>query len=374
MVAVLPDEGGGETVAIIKSTSDGLIRNHKVLVRMRPEKGEVYPHDFFDPQVGEYTRKWVITAAGYAKMNQFAGVSFISPDTIIGDEGKETGNPYFCREGSEIRYVKVRRIGIGRNPIGNLVAIDLTVTYNLELYLAQDVFDRWQGKTSDAATASWGQLFAAGNVPKEIQEAPTKKLIECPGGVVLAVDLANREVVGMIQEHITRQKFAERHAVTIVERNILKKFFASSLVGADLSVPVVSWQQVDRNLISTAKAIQGSKDGRVVVDAEPIDVSREEVDLDKVDIDQALAGDADEETRSILDEPASVSPSLRKEFDVQNARAIIRSAINEMGIENVKGVLKKHGFHSMGDIASCNDSGKLNKAVNEILLKKEEAK
>jgi hypothetical protein len=190
-------------------------------------------------------------------------------------------------------------IGIGRNPMGNLVAHDYTLTYDLGTYLAQDLFSKWTGKKKDNAKA-WGRVFPLGHDPKLDGNWCPYKL---PAGVTLWVNLADKEVLTVIQEHINRQKFAERNAITICRRNILKKAFGVSEVGAGGTAPVVSWPEPDRNFERVASAFGNAQAGTVTIDGEPVNIDKGDERLsDKDAIDESLAGADDAEPGEIIDQ------------------------------------------------------------------------
>ncbi len=298
VLAVFPGEtkDGPPLTAIVKSTANGLVKSTLVHVPLSEARGEIWHMGAFVGEQWNPKARCAITAAGYNKLNQFGGMSFATPETLVAEDGKPTSNPYFHREKGEIMYVKCRRIGIGRNAVGNLIAIDLTVTYNIRDYFAQDVFAKWTGKKKDATFANWGEIYDADAVPEEVKKNGKRKLVACPGGVVLAIDLTKKEAIVLISEHIGRQKFGERNAWTICERNILKKFYAAAQLNPNnLTVPVVSWQTVDRDIVQLAKVAADAAAGKVEVGGEELELQRDAEVVGGEDIDAALAGDADED-------------------------------------------------------------------------------
>lgn len=361
MVAVFPPEkpGGAPVTALVKVTSHGTVRSMLCQVPLSVQKGEVFPMPFFDNTTNSWSTRYSMTAAGYAKVNQFGGVNFATPENIIGEDGEKKGNPYVLRDKfGEAVYVKARRIGVGRNAVGNLVAIDLTVTYDLSLYFAQDVWSKWTGKKKDPAPKQWGELFPDENVPEAVRKNPKRKLVRCPGGFVLALDLTSKEVLSIIQEHINRQKFADRNAITICDRNILKKFYALAIVDKSFTVPVISWQQVDRDLMETAKIIEASREGRVHLGDEEAQVERGAEIVDKDEVDAALAGEVDEDMPFYdepdgdpgIDSPEAPDPAGEK---LAALRTKIRDAITSLPLDRVAAVLKSVGLANVGAISTC---------------------
>lgn len=397
-VAVFPPDkpGGQPLTALVKMSGNGAARSALVRVPLSEEKGEVWYLGGYvstgDGQKDRWDRraKAAITAAGYNKLNQFGGVSFATPETIVGENGKASSNPYFHRENGEIVYVKVRRIGIGRNALGNLVAIDLTVTYNIRDYFAQDVFAKWSGKKSDTAVAGWGEIFDAQNVPDEVRRNGRRKLIHCPGGVVLAIDLSSKDAIALISEHIGRQKFAERNAWTICERNILKKFYAASqLRPNDLTVPVVAWQSVDRDIGQLAEIAARSRDGKITLEdrdeitGKPttVAVERESAVAQSDDIEAALVGDADEEMQHPEPdgdpEPSSIGQTVQPPpakdggaaKHLEELRAKVRDLYAKLGQDVADELLTAANLNAgIGWIAEVNAAGPLDAAVRVLTI------
>ncbi len=292
-LAVFPadKEGGAPVTALVKQTANGLVRSTLVRLKLDQDKGELWSMNSWDSAKRAYTEKRSITAAGYNKANLFLGVSFFTPERIIDDAGRPTANPYFHRdENDEIVYVKVRMIGLGRNATGNLVAQDLTVTYNLRTYFAQDLFSKWTGKKSEMSK-DWGKLLPLKVAQKVAKD--NELVVPVAGGSALVIDLGNKDVAYCLGEHLNRQKYAERNAVTICQRNILKKF-SGAAVTPDGYMNLVSWTQPDRDFVEIGKKVAEANDGRIIIDDQPVDTVRETQTLDsKEAVDEALQGSGD---------------------------------------------------------------------------------
>lgn len=366
-IGVFPgDKPGEEVTALVKMTKDGMVRAIRTRVVLSEAKGHIWflggmVNGRWDPQA-----KAAITAVGYDFMNLFAGVSFIQPDTAVGEDGKATCNPYFHRgEGGEVDYIKVRMIGIGRNPVGNWVAHDVTLNYNLRGYFVQDLMSKWSGKKKDDVLKSWGTLYPTGAITPEITKGG-KMAVACPGGVSLVVDLSNREVVAVIQEHLNRQKFGERNALTICRRNILKRFLAAVQLDGTNAVNIVSWQQPDRDFRRVGEIASAAADGRFDLgDGETVEVQRETVEVVDGDPEaaEALAGDVDEDTGEPIreqdgpEETAATPPDDKKAL--ADARARIRDLVSGLSPAALATKLKAVGFAAYGEVASCNDLRRL---------------
>lgn len=252
LVTTLADQQDGKAVVTYcKVTTHGLIRSMKHMVPMRPDMGHTYPLTtwFWDKEANGFQSKskTLITACGYDRLVQFAGLSYVPVSTVMDDQGVERGNPCFQREQGtgHILSVTTRQIAIGRNPTGSLVALDYTLTFDPRTYRAQDVLSRWTGRKTDAPKA-WGRLHSTRNDPT----VPTKvfehqDVVPVLEGLVLIVDLTNKDVITCICEHGNLQRFAGQRVITMARRNIAKKFFGVSELDESLTVPVVSWPSLD---------------------------------------------------------------------------------------------------------------------------------
>lgn len=341
----------GQSEFLIKNSPNGEVRNLTTTVVLDPDT-DVYQ---MSVKRGDRWQKVnVLTAMGYANLNKYLGISFVSATSLLNDEGNAVCNPYFKYDSDgDIEYVKVRLIGIGRNHIGNLVAIDYTLRYDLKMYLAQDVMARWSGRAGDA-TKSWGELFSTPNVPDDIKKDPKKKLVHVPGGLTLALDITSKDVIGLIQEHSSRQKFAERNASTICRRNILKSLTGKSVVPDNLEVKVSCWPTRDRKLTELAKVVEDAKDGRCESDGEVVEVSAvSEVISDPDEVNAAVSGDFDEEM--VAD--AEYTPIVQQ--DPEDYRKLLRSYYRRMKNPEQQAkalkVLKDNGLSGPADIKELAD-------------------
>lgn len=175
-----------------------------------------------------------ISAAGYIKLNRIAGINIISPPTIFYD-GQEKPNPYpiLTQEDAVIKAFVLRRMGIGYSPTGNLVVIDKTLYFNLATYF-QQVLVRMANELP--AVVKMGVKYMCPFMPMEpvskgdngeyycLDRANNKTYLfkSVEEGAGLWIDLSHIEIIKAFKEHTQRQKFGERIAQTIIDRNILK--------------------------------------------------------------------------------------------------------------------------------------------------------
>lgn len=253
------------------------------------------------------TRK-AITAMGFLRLNNWIGASFSSPNTL--QIGAETvGNPYIERTGTTTNRVTTRRIGISRNAAGALVAIDLTVTYDLDDYAACEIFDAWKPGYQQQAPQPWGRIVAEAGAANA---QPHEKVISCPGGIFLVVDLTNKKAIALYSQLMQRQKFAERNAVSICERNILKRFAGTSFADDEGYVSVVHWSQPDRTRQQMQKVFDKIQAGEVQIEGEDVQVEQVSESVDYEEATAILAGEADDAPEDREPEKVSKSPARRK--------------------------------------------------------------
>jgi len=351
--------------SIVKTTRGGIVRNVLTKLTLREDRGEIWFMGGYDGG----TKKWnprkscAITASGYDRCNQFAGVSFVTPPSIQDERGNATGNPYILRKpgGTEIEYVKVRMVGIGRSALGNLIAHDVTLVYNLGTYWAQDLMSKWTrtGRDSSATGKKWGNLLPTGSKPDKECDPSVWLGVVMPAGVTLWCDLRDPEVVTCLTEHINRQKFAERNALTICRRNILKRFIAASkLDPANPVVSIVGWTDADRDMERMAELVAESQTDVIDVEGTSVEVTHDEVDAEPGEIDQSLAGDVEDDYQA-ADEPPATKPQAEAPLDLTKlAEAIrkkIRTVYRRLGQKIGHPIVSKHGLITIGGIDNCDD-------------------
>lgn len=381
-------DDGKPLQSIVKTTARGEVHSMLTRVPLSKDAGEVYDMKAgWDNAKKQAIVKRTITAMGYMKLNAFAGVTFITPETLMTDDGRVAPNPYMHRDkNGDTEYVRVRKIGIGRSATGNWMAVDYTLTFNLRTYFAIDLMSKWTGRKSDAV-AEWGQLFARGEAMTNV--FPRQKLYDLPNGVSLVVDLTHKDVIGLLNEQFSRHKFAERQAITICERNILKRFIPVTVLPPNGSVPVVSWPQMDRDYQTLQQMAADAQQGRVAIDDAIIDVTPvEQVIGDKEedleDINAAMEGeydgeDARERGDQYDDDPTpGMSPQQAPQQtnapsdSAMRLQAEVRDLIAQLGKDSdaVVEVLLTYKLGSVAAIAECDDA----KMLGDIKLELVQAK
>lgn len=377
IVLLDPEKAGDPGVtALIKHTGDGSIKAAQIKVPLSVGRGELYEMKMWG-KGGQLPSKFPLTAQGYYKQNKYGAVAIATPPTVLDDEGKTRPNPFICWDSNEVVYVRVRKIAVGRSAMGSLTGTDYTLTYHLRNYYAQDILSKYLPKGRDATPRDWGLLMPfTAELPKD--KAGCWHKVPIPGGLALWVNLANKEVIGIVQEHQNRQRFAERNAVTICERNLLKRFYPTTFVERDnATVTVVAWSELDRSYQAIADQLGSSTDGQLQVDGEPVDLSTAtEVVEDPDDVHAAISGDPEEvgEVPEGEDEPPVAGVSVPQSHAQPDAnteqlgalRETIRTRIAKVDGDTVAGIMAGAGYSKLGDIADETDAAKLTALAKEL--------
>jgi hypothetical protein len=251
--------------------------------------------------------KYLVTATGYKYLNKVASISIVTPQSVIVDE-RPVPNPHIERNSrtKAIESVNIRKMGIGYSPAGNIVVIDKTLFYNVYTYFIQAI----QAKMSRAEWATveggrrqktdkkefpncavYGIADEKPTIPGRWAFYPTEE----PLGIW--INYEDQAIVDCLEEHTQRQRFGDRMATTIVERNILKDhpaiavsqvFEKSGPAGIQATVTVHGWRNDNspRNISEIMRRAEGGKDSAdfeiqaeviTEIDAEEEKAARKEV-------------------------------------------------------------------------------------------------
>lgn len=289
-LAIFPSSVPGEKplVAAVKCTSTGIIKSTLTQVVLTERMGQVYT----------VQGKQKPTIDGYRHLNTFRGVKIIEPDVLIDEEGRRHPNPYFERDKrGTVRRITVKKVGIGRDALGNFAVFSQTLEFDLHVYFVQDLLKKWAPWQNNPAKG-WGTLYDAERIPPEIMNDGTKKIVYTAEDTALVVDLAHPDVQGVINQHTSRWKFASRMADSICERRILAKFIPiGQLVPSTddrFYVPIVGWSDCERDYEEWRDLAIAAVDGdtqqmiegqAVQVEASKAEPTAEEFDQGSGDID-----------------------------------------------------------------------------------------
>ena len=185
-------------------------------------------------------KKHVISSTGYIQLNKAASVNIVTPKSVIVD-GREEMNPFIERhqQTRAIDSVAVRKIGIGFSPIGNMTVIDKTLFYNVYTYLIQSIQAKMKAKEWDNKTNRQTEKpkYPDCAIVGTLEDKPEKGkwtffLTADPLGIW--VNYEHQAILDCLEEHTQRQRFGDRIAQKICERNILRDHPA---IGVDTVVP-----------------------------------------------------------------------------------------------------------------------------------------
>lgn len=368
-IVTLPgNEGEPGIQTLVKFTAAGAVQKMMTRVPLNEDLGHVYPMGGMKDGKWDSRASVIITAAGYDRLNQFGGISFSTPPSLPGPGGSMIPNPKIdLGDSGHIECVRVTMFGVGRNALGNMVAISKTIVYDLRTYLAQDLMSKWTGRKKDAPK-DWAFLSPGGEDIPRRKDYPVQQAYSVPGGFYMVVNLAHKDVINLMAEHINRCKFAPRMAETICKRNILKQLFAASKLAPDLTVPVVGWVQRDEEVAGIGKAISESCDGKLDVDGTIIDVQASTDKPDLVETEAILHGSQDEDQHNPTDEPepgsveASATPAAATPEGLNASKAKLRELYQMVGPETFTSVLAEHGM-SATDVTKW-DKDTVDKAIS----------
>jgi len=193
--------------------------------------GHIYKQKGWDQDAQQKVDKYLITASGYKHLNKVASISLVTPQSVIVD-GRPVPNPHIERNPrtKAIESVNIRRMGIGYSPTGNIVVIDKTLFYNVYTYFIQAIqakMKRVEWKTeNNKRVKTENKEFPDCAIYGIESEKPTRAgswaffATEPPLGIW--VNYEDQATIDCLEEHTQRQRFGDRMAGTIVDRNILK--------------------------------------------------------------------------------------------------------------------------------------------------------
>ena len=173
-------------------------------------------------------KKAVISSTGYIQLNKAASVNIVTPKSVIVD-GRMENNPHIERHPVTrlVESVAVRKIGIGFSPIGNITVIDKTLFYNIYTYFIQSLQAKMKAKSWDKKA---NRLTDKAKFPDcafvgTLDDKPEKgKWVFYPTAEPLGI-WGNYEDKAFLECHddwTQRQRFGDRTAQKICERNILR--------------------------------------------------------------------------------------------------------------------------------------------------------
>lgn len=195
---------------------------------MRPVKAELALYEQMG-HIYQVQKNFAITNEGYNLLNKVAGISIVTPQKVTADE-REHPNPYIERHPTTklIESVFIRKIGIGYNVIGNVVVVDKTLLYNIYSYFIESIQSKMKKVVWKSGRPTKEKLHPDCAVigTRDEKPDPTKKgrwaFFETVHPLGLWINYEDPVIIDCLNEHTQKQRFGDRIASTIVERNIMK--------------------------------------------------------------------------------------------------------------------------------------------------------
>lgn len=265
-----------------------LVRSVKARISLSAAEGEIYSITAYDDEKNKY-KKTNIAAPGYFKMNKVAGVSLVTPPHLILNDGRKVSNPYADDEKGE---VIVRKVAVGYSPLGNLVAIDSYIRFDVHTYWLESVLKAIQYENV-------GEVVSDLSITND--QRTDYFFVPIMPGLSAKLNRKHKEFLKLLQERIQLQKYIERRASTIAERNALKKhplIAAQTVVttgegrNRTASVEVFGWKaDAGDELSQVVDAIQNEKPMPDVIDIQ--EVRTDSADDDSVGAEMASSPEDD---------------------------------------------------------------------------------
>ncbi len=263
----------------VRVGKNGVIQAVAFKVKLTVADGDIYGISYYDSDAKGWKKRYMVSAQGYQRLNSFAGIHIITPKTLI-INGQEHNNPYIERDSDGMKKtVYVRKIGLGRGPGGNLIALDQTLSYCAADYLRRDI-----------------QNIKAKGVCKNIVKNENFKekegfwYVKIFDNLFMEIDLNHEDVIKCIKTYQERINFSERLAATIVERNIMKKHPAISKgivrpnEKGEIAIPIISWRESDMDMDKVNAVAVAVSEGRR---PDGVDVLKENGNVSEDDIEDS---------------------------------------------------------------------------------------
>lgn len=219
------ENGNGKKVVLtadfgkvyVRVRGDQILRPIKAQMGLYEKAGHIY----------KIKKEFAISSAGYTQLNKVASINIVTPQKVIVD-GVEQPNPYIERNKrtKAIETVNIRKIGIGYSPVGNITVIDKTLFYNVYTYFIQSIQAKMKKEIWKDNKSTGRKLHPDCAVIGMKKEEPEKEgswaFFETASPLGIWVNYEDPAIIDCLEEHTQRQRFGDRIAQTIVERNILK--------------------------------------------------------------------------------------------------------------------------------------------------------
>lgn len=229
--------------------------------------------------------KYAISGAGYIHLNRIASVNLVTPQNVVVD-GVTVPNPHIERNKitKAIEAVNVRKIAIGFSPVGNIVAIDKTLFYNVYTYFIQAIQAKMKKKKENSTELLYPDCATYGTRRDKPDLGGKEKWVfyETARPLGIWVDYSNPAIIDCLEDHTQRQRFGDRIAQKIVERNCLKDHPAIGVSQVEVDkgqaeIKVYGWRhELEKGNIDDIAKKAEAGDGSIKTEADIVDIEVEE--------------------------------------------------------------------------------------------------
>lgn len=194
-----------------------ILRPIKAQLGLYEEMGQIY----------QVKKDYAISHAGYLLLNKVASINLVTPQKVMIDE-RERPNPFIERNPKTklIETVNIRKIGVGFSTVGNVTVVDKTLLYNIYAYFIESVQAKMKKVVWKNNKPTTEKLHPDAAIIGTADERPKIKgrwaFFETVSPLGMWMNYEDSAIIDCLNEHTQRQRFGDRIAQTIVERNILK--------------------------------------------------------------------------------------------------------------------------------------------------------
>jgi len=169
--------------------------------------------------------KHAISSTGYVHLNRIASISLVTPQEVVVDK-MTYPNPHVERHKitKAIETVNVRKMAIGFSPVGNIVAIDKTLFYNVYTYFIQAIQAKMKATDWKTKKVLYPNCAIYGTRRDKPDLGGSEKWVfyETVRPLGIWIDYTHPAIIACLEDHTQRQRFGDRIAQKIAERNCLK--------------------------------------------------------------------------------------------------------------------------------------------------------
>ena len=322
-IAVL---GDGEV--FVRRSEEGMIKAVTGAMSLKEDLG----------QIAMIKGKAMVTSDGYIDQNKIASCTTITPEHLTLPNGNKVPNPYpiIDEKSGSISKVWVKKMVLGRTPVGNWAITSCTLLYDINMYFLQDCYKKIM-KNKNA-----GKVV----MKTTIKEDERDLFLPIQGNIGIVINPGCQDILDAIDTLIQKKLFAERLAQTICERVCMKKHpaFASKVevTGADKKkvgkAKVVGWVNdlTKEQLLDIARKLENGE--AVTMDGESVTIDDET--MTEVPEEDIKAGEHDDDYVAEKSEDSDSTDFSEEEDELNNLRYKAAESIGIIGESKFNELLK----------------------------------